>query len=101
MSTDAPFFDRALPSEAGSISFVSPESAPLLATPPAAGGCPLAEMLIPAPLFPLTTYEVLHAKNKIAGRIITFLVLSFWNKNTEICVGAMPYRRDFPTTTRI
>ena len=43
----------------------------------------------------------IHAKNKIAGRMITFLVLGFWDKNTGTCAGAMPYRRDFPTTTRI
>ena len=40
-----------------------------------------------------------HAKNKIAGRIIPFLP-GFWDKNTVICVGAMPYRRVFPATTR-
>ena len=43
----------------------------------------------------------IHAKNKIAGRIITVLVLGLWDKNTGICTGAMPNRRDFPTTTRI
>ena len=42
-----------------------------------------------------------HAKNKIAGRCIPFLVLGFWYKNTGICAGAMTYRRDFPATTRI
>ena len=43
-----------------------------------------------------------HAENKIAGcRIIPFLVLGFWDKNIGICAGAMPYRRDFPDTTRI
>ena len=26
-----------------------------------------------------------HAKNKIAGRHIPFLVLDFWDKNTGIC----------------
>ena len=42
-----------------------------------------------------------HAKNKIAGSMIPFLVLGFWDTNTGICAGAMPYRRDFPTTSRI
>ena len=42
-----------------------------------------------------------HAKNKIAGRFILFLVLGFWDKNTGICAGAVQYRRDFPATTRI
>ena len=42
-----------------------------------------------------------HTKNKFVGRIIPFLVLGFWDKNTGICAGAMPYRRDFPTTTRL
>jgi hypothetical protein len=37
----------------------------------------------------------IHAKNKIAGRFILFSVLGFWDKNTGICAGAMPYRRDF------
>ena len=45
--------------------------------------------------------ESSHVKNKIAGRIILFLVLGFWDKNTGIFAGAMPYRRDFPATTRI
>ena len=35
-----------------------------------------------------------RAKNKIAGRLIPFLVLGFWDKHTGICAGAMPYRRD-------
>ena len=30
-----------------------------------------------------------------------FLVLGSWDKNTGICAGAMPYRRDFAATTRI
>ena len=42
-----------------------------------------------------------HAKNKIAGRMIPFLVLGFWDKSTGICASAMPYRRDFQATTRI
>ena len=42
-----------------------------------------------------------HAKNKFAGRIIPFSVLGFWDKNTGVCAGAMPYRRDFTATTRI
>ena len=42
-----------------------------------------------------------HAKNKIAGRFIPFLVPYFWDKNTGICAGAMPHRRDFPATTGI
>ena len=28
-------------------------------------------------------------------------VLGFWDNNTGICAGAMPYRRDLPATTRI
>ena len=28
-------------------------------------------------------------------------VLGFWDKNTGICAGVMPYRRDFMATTRI
>ena len=44
---------------------------------------------------------ILRTKNKIAGRLIPFLVLGFWDKNTGICAGAMPYRRDFPATTGI
>ena len=42
-----------------------------------------------------------HAKNKIAGRFILFLVLGFWDKNTRICAGTMPYRWEFSATTRI
>ena len=42
-----------------------------------------------------------HAKNMFAGGFIPFLVLGFWNKNTGIYAGAMPYRRDFPVTTGI
>ena len=42
-----------------------------------------------------------HAKNKIAGRFIPFLVLGFWNTITGICAGAMPYRRDFLATAGI
>ena len=30
-----------------------------------------------------------------------FLVKGLWDKNTGICAGAKPYRRDFPSTTRI
>ena len=41
-----------------------------------------------------------HAKNKIAGRIISFSVLGFWDK-TPWHTGTMPYCRDFPATTRI
>ena len=42
-----------------------------------------------------------RAKNKIAGGLIQFLVLGFWDKNTGICTSTMPYRRDFPASTRI
>ena len=35
------------------------------------------------------------------GRSISCLVPGFWDTNTGICAGAMPHRRDFPTTTRI
>ena len=36
-----------------------------------------------------------HANNNIAGRIIPFLVLGFWDKNAGIYAGAMPYRPVF------
>ena len=45
------------------------------------------------------TCQRVHAQNKIAGRIIPFLVLGFWDKNTVICAGAIPFCRDFPATT--
>ena len=41
-----------------------------------------------------------HAKNKIAGRMTPVLVLGFWNKNTVMCAGVMPYHSDFPANTR-
>ena len=41
-----------------------------------------------------------HAKNKCSGRIIPLSVLGFWDKNTGICAGAIPYRWDFPATTQ-
>ena len=31
----------------------------------------------------------IHAKNKFVGRIISFLVLGFWDKNIGICAGAV------------
>ena len=37
-----------------------------------------------------------HVINKIAGRIIPFLALVFWDKTTVVCAGAMPYRGDLP-----
>ena len=37
----------------------------------------------------------IHAKNEIAGRIIPFFELGFWDKITGMCAGAMPYHRDF------
>ena len=43
----------------------------------------------------------IHAKNKFARRFIPFSVLGFWDKNTVIWAGAMPYHRYFPITTRI
>ena len=44
----------------------------------------------------------IHAKNNIPCRgIIPFLVPCFWDKNTGICAGAMPYRRDSPAATRV
>ena len=44
----------------------------------------------------LSDVSGMHANNKIAGRIIPFLVLRFWDKNTGICAGAMLYyRRNF------
>ena len=39
----------------------------------------------------------MHAKNTISGRIISFLVLGFWDKNA----GSMPYRWNVPATSRI
>ena len=36
-----------------------------------------------------------HAKKKIAGRMIPFLVLDVWDKIVMACAGAMPYRQDF------
>ena len=41
-----------------------------------------------------------HAKNSVAGSIIPFSVLGFWDKTTMACAGAMPFRRDFPATIR-
>ena len=43
----------------------------------------------------------IQAKNKISGRIIPILVLGFWDKNTGMRAGAMPYHQDFSATTRI
>ena len=54
--------------------------------------------LIPAGLHGLAMPAPAHAKNKFAGRIIPFLVLGFWDKNTGIWAG-MPCHRDFPATT--
>ena len=42
-----------------------------------------------------------HVKNTIASRLILLLVLGFWDNNTVVCAGAIPYRRYFPATTRI
>ena len=42
-----------------------------------------------------------HATNKIAGRMIPILVLGFWDENTVMCAGAMPYQRDFPAAPKI
>ena len=42
-----------------------------------------------------------HAQNKIAASRIPFSVRGFWDKNTVMWAGAMPYRRYFPATTRI
>ena len=48
------------------------------------------------------TFELQHhPKTKIAFRLTPFLVLDLWDKNTGICTGAMPYRRDFTVTTGI
>ena len=47
------------------------------------------------PVVPAAWPLIIHAKNKIAGRIRPFLVLGFWDKSTGICAGAMPYRRIF------
>ena len=53
------------------------------------------------PLTLLRGLRCIHAKNKIAGRFILFLILDFWDKHTGICAGTMPSRRDFPATTGI
>ena len=50
---------------------------------------------------PFVITHCTHAKNNIAGRIIPFLVLGFWDTNTGVCTGAMPYRRDILATTGI
>ena len=42
-----------------------------------------------------------HANLRTATRNCSFSVLGFWDENTGICAGAMPFRRDFPATTRI
>ena len=42
-----------------------------------------------------------RAKNSIAGRMMTFSVLGFWDRITVACAGAMPFRRDLPATTNI
>ena len=41
-----------------------------------------------------------HVENKIAP-ITPVLVIGFWDKNTGIRAGAMPYRHNFPATTGI
>ena len=51
--------------------------------------------------FVYTRGTAIHAENKIAGGFIPFLVLGFWDENTEIYAGDMPYRRNSPATTRI
>ena len=63
----------------------------------------IAETKLKDPRFFLNVLRgnVTHAKNKIARGFITFLELDFWDINTGICTGAMPYRRDFTATTRI
>ena len=48
-----------------------------------------------------TLYSKGPLKEKIADRMILFLVLRFWDKNTMAYGGAMSYRRDFPATTMI
>ena len=42
-----------------------------------------------------------HAKNKIAGQNIPFLVRGFWDENTWIYDGAMPYQREFTASAGI
>ena len=42
-----------------------------------------------------------QAENDNVGWIIAFSVLRFWDKNTMAWAGAMPFRWDFPATTRI
>ena len=61
----------------------------------------LDEELAPASVFRLSLALYIHAENTFASRFIPFLVLGFWDENTGIYAGAMPYRRDFPATTGI
>ena len=42
-----------------------------------------------------------HAKHMVAGRMIPFLVLGFWDKITGMCAGVMPHFRNCAATTRI
>ena len=42
-----------------------------------------------------------HAKLITTTQSWPSSVLAFWDKITGICAGTMPYRRDFPVTTRI
>ena len=58
--------------------------------------------------FITTTYALLyimlgpfHANLSVTTQNWPFSVLGFWDNNTGICAGAMPYRRDFTATTRI
>ena len=72
--------------------------------------CLLTSLPLPvyftAPTFVLTSLPpapclLSHANLSPATRNCPFSVLSFWDKNAGICAGGMPYRRDFPATTRI
>ena len=61
--------------------------------------------LLPCPLFRRCASCALHPvalRIKLQMcRVTPFLVLGLWDKKTVRCAGAMPYRRDFPATTRI
>ena len=46
-------------------------------------------------------WDGIHANLSATTRNWPFSVLGFWDKNTGICAGTMPYRRDFSATTRI
>ena len=93
---------RTKSSNAPTVHHAEPEAVALGVPAPAPAPRARTRTLVPTPepcAFAQGTHG--HAKNKIARRFILFLVLGFWDKNTGICAGAMPYRQDFPDTTGI